>query len=164
MGTTPCIQTSALLKLTHSSKLPPYTLAAETAVIGCVNSAIHRLPTNLRAWKKINGEASRRTISQRFRVMANANGSSGQSKGGSKEVILVDPLEAKRLAAAQMQQLQAKAKFKRQREIEAINGAWAMLGLTAGLVIEGYTGDNILSQLAGYLNALAAFLDQYIPS
>ncbi|KAK3006988.1 hypothetical protein RJ639_017096 [Escallonia herrerae] len=34
----------------------------------------------------------------------------------------------------------------RRRRIEAINGAWAMTGLTAGLVIEGQTGNSIPSQ------------------
>lgn len=96
--------------------------------------------------------------------MAEANGSSGRFKKRKNEVIMVDPLEAKRLAEAQMQQLQAGIKLKRQRKIEAINGGWAMLGLTAGLVIEAQTGNGILSQLVGYLNMLAAFLDQYIPS
>ncbi|KAA8535472.1 hypothetical protein F0562_030475 [Nyssa sinensis] len=42
----------------------------------------------------------------------------------------------------------------RKRQIEAINGAWAMLGLTAGLLIEGQTGKNILSQLVGYWAAI----------
>ncbi|KAF3452850.1 hypothetical protein FNV43_RR03283 [Rhamnella rubrinervis] len=67
-------------------------------------------------------------------------------KGSSKEVIMVDPLEAKRLAAKQMQEIKAKEKFKRQRQIEAINGAWAIIGLTAGLVIESQTGKGILAQ------------------
>ncbi|KAK1289657.1 hypothetical protein QJS10_CPB18g00269 [Acorus calamus] len=62
------------------------------------------------------------------------------------EVIMVDPLEAKRLAAKQMEELQAKERLKRRRQTEAINGAWAMIGLTAGLVIEGQTGNNILNQ------------------
>lgn len=35
----------------------------------------------------------------------------------------------------------------RQRQIEAINGAWAMIGLTAGLVIEGGTGKSIPDQV-----------------
>jgi len=96
--------------------------------------------------------------------MALTNGSTGRYRAGKKEVIMVNPLEAKRLAAVQMQQLQAEAKFKRQRKIEAINGGWAMLGLTAGLVMEAQTGNGILLQLAGYLNKLAAFLDQYISS
>ncbi|KAK2985275.1 hypothetical protein RJ640_009788 [Escallonia rubra] len=74
-----------------------------------------------------------------------------------KEVIMVDPLEAKRLAAIQMEKFKAKEKFKRQRRIEAINGAWAMIGLTAGLVIEGQTGNSIPSQLAGYWAALISF-------
>ncbi|EPS68895.1 hypothetical protein M569_05869 [Genlisea aurea] len=68
----------------------------------------------------------------------------------TKEIIMVDPLEAKRLAAKQMEQIKNKDKFRKRRQIEAINGAWAMIGLTAGLVIEGRTGKPILSQLAGY--------------
>lgn len=38
--------------------------------------------------------------------------------------------------------------LQRRRRIEAINGAWAMLGLTAGLVIEGHTGNSILAQVS----------------
>lgn len=38
--------------------------------------------------------------------------------------------------------------MQRQRRIEAINGTWAMLGLTAGLVIEGRTGDSIITQVS----------------
>lgn len=71
---------------------------------------------------------------------------------------MVDPLEAKRLAAKQMQQIKAREKFKRRRQIEAINGAWAMIGLTAGLVIEGHTGKPILTQLADYWSAIVHFL------
>lgn len=37
--------------------------------------------------------------------------------------------------------------LQRQRQIEAINGAWAMIGLTAGLVIESRTGKGILAQV-----------------
>lgn len=70
---------------------------------------------------------------------------------------MVDPLEAKRLAAKQMEAIKAKQRFKRTREIEAINGAWAMIGLTAGLVIEGHTGKSIIDQLAGYLAAVVGF-------
>ncbi|KHN34775.1 hypothetical protein glysoja_032951 [Glycine soja] len=58
-----------------------------------------------------------------------------------------DPVEAKRLAAKQMERIKAKEKFKRRRQIEAINGAWAMIGLTAGLVTEGQTGKSILTQV-----------------
>ncbi|XP_057464164.1 uncharacterized protein LOC130753963 isoform X4 [Actinidia eriantha] len=64
-----------------------------------------------------------------------------------KEVIMVDPLEAKRLAVKQMEEIKAKEKLKRRRQIEAINGAWAMIGLTAGLVVEGQTGNSILAQV-----------------
>ncbi|KAL7093187.1 hypothetical protein ACP275_11G027400 [Erythranthe tilingii] len=70
---------------------------------------------------------------------------------------MVDPVEAKRLAAKQMELIKAKEKFIKRRQIEAINGAWAMIGLTAGLVIEGQTGDSILAQLAGYGAAFLGF-------
>ncbi|KAB2027051.1 hypothetical protein E1A91_D05G007800v1 [Gossypium mustelinum] len=94
-----------------------------------------------------------RTKGRAFRILANPNVSSGKGNSG-KEVIMVDPLEAKRLAAKQMVQIKAKEKAKRRRQIEAINGAWAMIGLTAGLVIEAQTGKGILEQLAGYLWAI----------
>ncbi|XP_021277145.1 uncharacterized protein LOC110411349 isoform X2 [Herrania umbratica] len=103
-----------------------------------------------------------RTKGQAFRILANPNVSSGKGDPGN-DVIMVDPLEAKRLAAKQMEQIKAKEKFQcrrqnmsflRRRRIEAINGAWAMIGLTAGLVIEGQTGKSILAQLAGYLSAI----------
>ncbi|KAL8129700.1 hypothetical protein V2J09_018855 [Rumex salicifolius] len=74
-----------------------------------------------------------------------------------KEVIMVDPVEAKRLAAKEMEQIRAKEKFKRRRKIEAINGAWAMIGLTAGLIIEGQTGKSIIDQLLGYIQAIMDF-------
>ena len=70
---------------------------------------------------------------------------------------MVDPLEAKRMAAKEMEKIKAKEKFKRRRQIEAINGAWAMIGLTAGLVIEGRTGKGILAQLADYFSILINF-------
>ncbi|KAK6248134.1 hypothetical protein QUC31_019699 [Theobroma cacao] len=94
-----------------------------------------------------------RTKGQAFRILAYPNVSLGKGDPGN-DVIMVDPLEAKRLAAKQMEQIKAKEKFQRRRRIEAINGAWAMIGLTAGLVIEGQTGKSILAQLAGYLSAI----------
>ncbi|EEF27921.1 conserved hypothetical protein, partial [Ricinus communis] len=100
-------------------------------------------------------DSSSRTKSQAFRILANPNVSG--KRDFQKEVIMVDPLEAKRLAAKQMKEIQAKEKFKRRRQIEAINGAWAMIGLTAGLVIEGQTGKSILDQLAGYWSAIVHF-------
>ncbi|KAJ6698716.1 hypothetical protein OIU79_012086 [Salix purpurea] len=60
---------------------------------------------------------------------------------------MVDPLEAKQLAAKQMKEIQKKERLMKRRQIEAINGAWAMIGLTAGLVIEGHTGKSILEQV-----------------
>ncbi|KAK4791188.1 hypothetical protein SAY86_031601 [Trapa natans] len=94
-----------------------------------------------------------------FRLLANPNVSSGKGDRVD-EVIMVDPLEAKQLAEKQMQQIQAKEKFKRKRQIEAINGAWAMIGLTAGLVIEGQTGKGILGQLVGYWDTIVGFFLQ----
>ncbi|XP_059459508.1 uncharacterized protein LOC132189047 isoform X2 [Corylus avellana] len=128
----------------------------------------HNSPAALLKWGwKRDQEASmviNQTRGQTFRILANPNVSSGKV-GFNKEVIMVDPLEAKRLAAKQMQEIEAKEKFKvkdisslRKRQIEAINGAWAMIGLTAGLVIEGHTGNSILTQLAGYWNAIFNFL------
>ncbi|KAJ7955727.1 Chlorophyll A-B binding protein [Quillaja saponaria] len=109
-------------------------------------------------WKRGQdaGLVSSRTKAQAFRILAKANVSSG--KGDSKgEVIMVDPLEAKQLAAKKMGEIKGKEKLKRRRQIEAINGAWAMIGLTAGLVIEGQTGKSILDQLAGYTEAVVHF-------
>lgn len=92
-------------------------------------------------------------------ALANANASSGKDRR-KVEVIMVDPLEAKRLAAKQMQEFQAKEKLKRRRQIEAINGAWAMIGLTAGLVVEGHTGNSIVTQVVGYFTAIVGFFWQ----
>ncbi|KAI9125823.1 hypothetical protein K1719_003241 [Acacia pycnantha] len=118
--------------------------------------AQHRSATILKwQWKRDQDASlvSSRTRGQAFRILATSNVSSGK-KGSNKDVIMVDPVEAKRLAAKQMAQFKAREKFKRRRQIEAINGAWAMIGLTAGLVIEGQTGKSILMQLADYLSAI----------
>nr|QGW67550.1 light-harvesting chlorophyll a/b-binding protein [Hevea brasiliensis] len=119
---------------------------------------LHRSATILK-WgfnrDKDSSSVTRRTKSQAFRILANPNVS---GEGDSKnQVIMVDPLEAKRLAAIQMREIKAKEKLKRRHQIEAINGAWAMIGLTAGLVIEGGTGKSILDQLAGYWSAIFHF-------
>ncbi|XP_073147258.1 uncharacterized protein [Henckelia pumila] len=94
--------------------------------------------------------------SQAILVLANPNVSPGK-RNSNKEVIMVDPLEAKRLASKQMAQIKAIERLRKQRKIEAINGAWAMIGLTAGLVIEGETGKSIIAQLAGYWAAFIGF-------
>ncbi|CAM8969018.1 unnamed protein product [Rhodiola kirilowii] len=80
------------------------------------------------------------------------------TKSSNKEVTMVDPLEAKRLAEKQMQEIKAKEKYKRKREIEAINGGWAVIGLTAGLVVEGHTGNGILKQLVSYWHVIPGSL------
>ncbi|XP_013595926.1 PREDICTED: uncharacterized protein LOC106304085 [Brassica oleracea var. oleracea] len=90
------------------------------------------------------------------RVLANPNASSpppGRVKA-KKEVIMVDPLEAKRLAAKQMEEIKGRERQQRRREIESINGAWAIIGLTIGLIIEAQTGKGILAQLVGYWSSL----------
>ncbi|KAK6783679.1 hypothetical protein RDI58_017133 [Solanum bulbocastanum] len=99
--------------------------------------------TDLASWK---------TKSRAIRVLANPNASPGRERT-RKEVIMVDPLEAKRLAAKQMEEIKAKERYQRRRQIEAINGAWAMIGLTVGLIIEGHTGLSIPSQLESYISA-----------
>ncbi|KAJ0251539.1 Uncharacterized protein HA466_0124780 [Hirschfeldia incana] len=84
------------------------------------------------------------------RVLANPNASSptaGKVKA-KKEVIMVDPIEAKRLAGKQMEEIKGRERQQRRREIEAINGAWAIIGLLIGLVIEAQTGKGILAQMA----------------
>uniref|UniRef100_A0A0E0G9Q9 Uncharacterized protein n=1 Tax=Oryza nivara TaxID=4536 RepID=A0A0E0G9Q9_ORYNI len=92
-------------------------------------------------------------------VLGSVHASEGKRSSGDN-VVMVDPLEAKRLAAQQMQQIQAREKLKRRRRAEAINGALAMIGLTVGLVLEGQTGKGILAQLAGYLTALSSLFGQ----
>ncbi|KAJ9689215.1 hypothetical protein PVL29_014732 [Vitis rotundifolia] len=52
-----------------------------------------------------------RTRGQAFQILANPNVSAGKGNF-DKEVIMVDPLEAKRLAAKQMQEFKAKEKLK----------------------------------------------------
>ncbi|CAL5199384.1 unnamed protein product [Lathyrus oleraceus] len=116
----------------------------------------HSLPSIAKwGWRREQdaGMASRRTQSQTFRVLANPNVSSGKD-GSKKDVIMVDPVEAKRLAAKQMERIKAKEKLKKRRQIEAVNGAWAMIGLTVGLVIEGQTGKSIMTQLQDYFGAI----------
>ncbi|CAN8273616.1 unnamed protein product [Cochlearia groenlandica] len=99
------------------------------------------------------------------RVLANPNGSSSPPPLGKakvkKEVIMVDPLEAKRLAGKQMEEIKGREKQQRRREIEAINGAWAIIGLIIGLVIEAQTGKGILAQLDGYWSTV---LHLFVPS
>ncbi|KAK1323284.1 hypothetical protein QJS10_CPA02g01439 [Acorus calamus] len=99
----------------------------------------------MKGWRMQSKQLVHKRESHVCRVLVNAKASPGKKK--PNEVIMVDPLEAKRLAAKQMEELQAKERLKRRRQIEAINGAWAMIGLTAGLVIEGQTGNNILNQV-----------------
>ncbi|KAL2939773.1 High molecular mass early light-inducible protein HV58 chloroplastic [Bienertia sinuspersici] len=91
-----------------------------------------------------------------FRMLANPNVSSGKSDF-KKDILMVDPLEAKKLAAKQMAEIKTKERFEKRRRIEVINGAWAMIGLTAALVVEGRIGKGILGQLDGYWHAVLSF-------
>ncbi|XP_066322013.1 uncharacterized protein [Miscanthus floridulus] len=101
------------------------------------------------------------TLYRRSHVLAFASADAPQGKRSSGEnVVMVDPLEAKHLAAKQMQEIRAKEKLKRRRQAEAINGALAMIGLTAGLVVEAHTGKGILGQLVGYLTAISSLFGQ----
>ncbi|CAH1432663.1 unnamed protein product [Lactuca virosa] len=63
-----------------------------------------------------------------------------------------------------MEAIKAKQSFQRRRQIEAINGAWAMIGLTTGLVLEGQSGNGILAQLAGYWATLVSFFFKHYTS
>ncbi|KAL6532790.1 hypothetical protein OROGR_013750 [Orobanche gracilis] len=128
----------------------------------------------------------RRTKSREIRILANPNTDGGldgdvahKIKSGwlkwksvtdrassydkarsKKEVVMVEPLEAKRLAAKEMEQIQAKENLKgceKRRKTEAISVTLAMIGLTAGLLIDGHTGNTILAQLAGYWAVFLGF-------
>ncbi|CAN6449620.1 unnamed protein product [Victoria cruziana] len=140
------LASSSSIPLFHSDRLP-----TSASLLSC-------------QWKTKNYACSvaRGPSSRSFRVFAESTVSSGKRTPGDK-VVMVDPLEAKRLAAEQMEMLKTKEKFKRQRQIEAINGAWAVIGLTAAVVIEGQTGDGILAQLAGYWMAVSMLLKKSIP-
>jgi len=92
-----------------------------------------------------------------------ANGPLRGSKEPPKVTLMVDPLEAKRLAAEEWTLLQERAAFQKKKRIEAINGGWAVLGLTIGIIVEGYTGKGILSQVAGYIDSLAGFVATITP-
>ncbi|XWS27290.1 hypothetical protein CRYUN_Cryun26dG0102300 [Craigia yunnanensis] len=143
-----------------SASLQPQPFFNGSILFSSSNLQFHHCSATIFRWRfgrdQHSSLVTSRTKGQAFRILANPNVSSVKGDPGN-EVIMVDPLEAKRLAAKQMKQIKAKEKFKRRRQIEAINGAWAMIGLTAGLVIEGQTGKSILAQLAGYLSAIIHF-------
>ncbi|KAG0580886.1 hypothetical protein KC19_4G207700 [Ceratodon purpureus] len=92
-----------------------------------------------------------------------SNGPLRGSRSAPKETLMVDPLEAKRLAAVEWKLLQERVVFQNQQRIEAINGGWAVLGLTIGIILEGHTGKGILAQVAGYLDSFADFLASITP-
>ncbi|WOL08601.1 hypothetical protein Cni_G17354 [Canna indica] len=123
---------------------PTYALSVRGASLS--HSFQSRQPASTVLW--INNR-------QKLLAFANSNASQGKRSSGD-EIIMVDPIEAKRLAAKQMQEIRAKEKLKRRRQAEAINGTLAMIGFTAGLVLEGQTGKGILGQLAGYWGAITS--------
>ncbi|CAN8326193.1 unnamed protein product [Cochlearia groenlandica] len=99
-------------------------------------------------------------------VLANPNIPSPSLPGKvktKKVVIMVDPLEAKRLAMNNMEEIKGKEKQQRKRETEARNGAWAITGLAIGLVIEAQTGKTVLAQLVCYWS-VTQVLHLLIPS
>ncbi|CAI5513139.1 unnamed protein product [Closterium sp. Naga37s-1] len=78
---------------------------------------------------------------------------------GAKQVLLVDPVEAKRLAQEDLKKRAKAASQQKWREIEAINGAWAVIGIFAALVGEGFTQTGILGQCALYLELVAGAIE-----
>ncbi|XP_062222805.1 uncharacterized protein LOC133921793 [Phragmites australis] len=110
-------------------------------------------------YKQSGHTSYRRSHVQSFLAFASADAPQSKRSSGYN-VVMVDPLEAKRLAAKQMQEIRATEKLKRRRQAEAINGALAMIGLTVGLIVEGQTGKGILGQLAGYLVAISSLFGQ----
>eukprot|EP00897_Mesotaenium_endlicherianum_P004550 jgi/Mesen1/4122/ME000218S03239 len=77
-----------------------------------------------------------------------------RKKAEVRQVALVDPLIAKKMAEDDVKRRKVAAGRQRLREIEAINGGWAAVGLCAGIVREGLTGQGIILQIAGYLDML----------
>ncbi|XP_010687710.2 uncharacterized protein LOC104901794 [Beta vulgaris subsp. vulgaris] len=138
--------------------------ASGLPIIGCnipstrCQSFLTQHSASILQWNFIGKQHSRRFTNTRgaFRMLANPDVSSGKSSF-RKEVLMVDPVEAKKLAAKQMVEIKTKEKFERRRRIEAINGAWAMIGLTAGLIIECQTGKGILGQLNEYWHTILSF-------
>ncbi|GJP72001.1 hypothetical protein CLOP_g2778 [Closterium sp. NIES-67] len=91
--------------------------------------------------------------------VAGETGRAGGAPRGAKQVVLVDPVEAKRLAQEDLKRRAKAASKQKWREIEAINGAWAVIGIFAALVGEGFTQTGILGQLAIYLELVAGAID-----
>ncbi|BBN10363.1 hypothetical protein MPTK1_5g02960 [Marchantia polymorpha subsp. ruderalis] len=148
-GTSPQGCSSSMASVSSSSSYGGHGSFGEEAVLGVQlpkRTTRHRTQT-VRAVSDVTGPVP---IPKRVRKVKE-----------TKVVVMVDPVEAKRLAAVEMEAVKARQKRKKQREIEAINGGFAVLGLTAGLVLEGYTGKGILVQIAGYLDGLAGFLTQF---
>ncbi|WVZ74654.1 hypothetical protein U9M48_022814 [Paspalum notatum var. saurae] len=150
---------STSLCLSASIRPPPpafcYSGSSRFLTIERVSSA----PSLLR-WT-IQYKQSGHTLYRRSKALASASADSPKVKRSSGDsVVMVDPLEAKRLAAKQMQEIRAKEKLKKRRRAEAINGALAMIGLTAGLLVEAQTGKGILGQLAEYLTAISSLFGQ----
>uniref|UniRef100_A0A0E0NHM7 CCHC-type domain-containing protein n=1 Tax=Oryza rufipogon TaxID=4529 RepID=A0A0E0NHM7_ORYRU len=139
--------------LSASATPPPPSAAASSSSPFLSTGHVSSAPWTVQ-YKQPGHTFYRRTHVQSFLAFASTDASEGKRSSGDN-VVMVDPLEAKRLAAQQMQQIQAREKLKRRRRAEAINGALAMIGLTVGLVLEGQTGKGILAQLAGYLTALS---------
>ncbi|GAB2246916.1 hypothetical protein Droror1_Dr00006798 [Drosera rotundifolia] len=120
----------------------------------------YRLSSPISRWRLGgNGDARLSTPkAQGHGLLVSAKDNVFLAKGTKKEVIMVDPLEAKRIAAREMEEIRAREEFERKRRGEALNGALAMIGLTASLVIEGQTGKGIVGQLYGYVKSIISYV------
>ncbi|KNA22983.1 hypothetical protein SOVF_028910 [Spinacia oleracea] len=138
--------------------------ASALPITGCIipstprQSFFTQRPASILQWNLMGKQHPRQNAHKRgaFQMLATPNASSGKGSF-RKEVLMVDPLEAKKIADKQMVVIKTEERYERRRQIEAINGAWAMIGLTIGLVIEGHTGKSFLGQLDGYRHAVLSF-------
>ncbi|KQK00290.1 uncharacterized protein LOC100846838 isoform X2 [Brachypodium distachyon] len=119
----------------RASVLPP---ASSSSSVGRVCSAPSTFGWTIQ-YKQPGHTLYGRSHVPSFLALASADAPQGKRSSG-QNVVMVDPLEAKRLAVKQMQEIRAREKLKNRRRAEAINGALAMIGLTAGAVLEGRTG------------------------
>ncbi|KAJ7571181.1 hypothetical protein O6H91_01G153400 [Diphasiastrum complanatum] len=150
---------SSLPALKRTRTLISYCCAIPSSISSVTASGSER--------HKILRTGSRHFVSRSshaLQVLCRTKDQPNASNSRSNVINMVDPLEAKRLAAEQAKVLQALAKFQRQKEIEATNGGWAMVGLTSGLFIEAYTGKNIVSQVLDYFRSLFEIIQDALPS
>ncbi|KAL9249320.1 hypothetical protein AKJ16_DCAP00810 [Drosera capensis] len=167
----------AFIKIRKHSWLPPKRLGFRKIVacnrkswwcndyLPCLVLVLLTSSTDCPMWRLgRNGDARLSTPkAQGHKLLVAGKDNVFLAKGTKKEVIMVDPLEAKRIAAREMEEIRAREEFGRKRRGEAINGALAMIGLTASLVIEGRTGKGIVGQLYGYVNLIISYVLSIYP-